>query len=506
MTGSWQASPAQQGMWLTERAGIAGRAFHMPLAVWLDGPLDVVALGEACAEVARRHPLLGGVLAEDGGELRLVPHAMPPLREGGDLQEELAAPVDPVEGPAARFTLIREEAKRHVLLFQAHHAVFDGESKDILLRDLAAWYGGAVPPPLAWTYPEVAVQQQVRLADALPDARRYWAGRWEGRRELRLPGLTGVSVVAAPGSALDFVLEDLGGIAGRLEITRFEVLLAAFVALLHAYGNARPEVGVDLSTRTEWSRDHVGAFVNELPVTGAPEGGTFGEFARSLRGDLRRLYRHREVPLARAVDGIGPRAALTPVSLSYRLRPETSPLFPGLGASVEWMMFNGWVRNTLHLQIVDDHAGTAARLQYNPALLDRAGAERIREDLAALLTAVAADPEAPLDRLPLPRPVPAASVTAVTAATAASAAVKDGPVGADLVREIQAIFAKELELDDVEPDDDLFDLGGHSLTITQIMARTQKLFGVELSFELFIDDATAMGVAAEVARLREQAC
>ncbi|MFI7703965.1 condensation domain-containing protein [Nonomuraea sp. NPDC049480] len=507
MTGSWPASPAQQGMWLTERAGVAGRAFHMPLAVWLDGPLDVVALGEACEEVARRHPVLGGVLAEDGGELRVVPDAVPPMREGGDLQEELAGPVDPVDGPAARFTLIREDAKRHVLLFQAHHAVFDGESKDILLRDLAAWYGGAAPAPLGATYPEVAVQQQVRLAEALPGARRYWAAQWQAQwqdqRELCLPGLTGVSVAAAPGSALDFVVEDLGGLAERLEVTRFEAVLAAFVALLRAYGNARPAVGVDLSTRTDGSRDHVGAFVNELPVIGAPEGGTFGEFARSLRGDLRRLYRHREVPLARAVDGIGPRAALTPVSLSYRRRPETSPLFPGLGASVEWMMFNGWVRNTLHLQIVDDQAGTAARLQYNPALLDRSGAERIREHLAALLAAVAADPEAPLDRLPLPGPVPAASVTA---ATAASVAVKDGPVDADLVREIQAIFAKELELDDVEPDEDLFDLGGHSLTITQIMARTRERLGVELSFELFIDDATAMGIAAEVARLRERTC
>jgi acyl carrier protein len=199
------------------------------------------------------------------------------------------------------------------------------------------------------------------------------------------------------------------------------------------------------------------------------------------------------------VDGIGPRAALTPVSLSYRRRPETGPLFPGLGAQVEWMMFNGWVRNTLHLQIVDDQAGTAARLQYNPALLDPAGAERIRGDLAALLAAVAADPEAPLDRLPLPAAVPAASV--ISAGTGA-----DGPVPADLVREIQAIFAKELELDDVEPDDDLFDLGGHSLTITQIMARARERYGVELSFEVFIDDATATRIAAEIARLREQAC
>ncbi|NUT10368.1 MAG: hypothetical protein HOQ38_07805 [Nonomuraea sp.] len=502
MTGSWPASPAQQGMWFTERAGVAGRAFHMPLAVWLDGPLDVAALRVACAEVACRHPVLGGVLAEDGGELRVVPRATPGMGEGGDLQEELAAPVDPVQGPAARFTLIRQDAKRHVLLFQAHHAVFDGESKDVLLRDLAACYEGLAPPALGATYAEVAGLQRDRLADALPEARRYWRDRWADQRELCLPGLTGVSVAAAPGAALDFAVEGLGGIAARLDVTRFEAVMAAFAVLLHAYGNRRPAVGVDLSTRTERSRDHLGAFVNELPVIAAPEGGTFGAFARSLRGDLRAMYRHRDVPLARAVDGIGPRAALTPVSLSYRRRPESSPLFPGLGATVEWMMFNGWVRNTLHLQIVDDEAGTAARLQYNPALLDATGAERIRDDLTTLLTALTADPGSPLDRLPLPAAVPAA----VPTASMTVAAPTDGPVDADLLREIQAIFAKELELDEVEPDDDLFDLGGHSLTITQIMATAQKRYGVELSFELFIDDATATAVAAEIARLREEAC
>src|SRR5690606_20682938 len=230
MTGSWPASPAQQGMWLTERAGAAGRAFHMPLAVRLDGPLDVAALEAACAQVARRHPVLGGVLAEDAGELRVVPGAMPPLGHGGDLEEELARPVDPAGGPAARFTLIREDTKRHVLLFQAHHAVFDGESKDILLRDLAACYAGTAPAPLPLTYPEVTEQQRLRLAERLPDARRYWADRWQDPRELCLPGLSGVSVAAAPGAALDFAVEDLGGLAGRLEVTRFEAVLAAYGA------------------------------------------------------------------------------------------------------------------------------------------------------------------------------------------------------------------------------------------------------------------------------------
>ncbi len=477
----------------------------MPLAVWLDGPLDVAALREACAAVAARHPVLGGTFAEHDGELRLTALPVPALTEGADLDQALAEPLDLAEGPAARFTLIREEPKRHLLLIQAHHAVFDGESKDVLLRDLAALYGGTEPEPLSSTYEEVAELRRSALAAGLPAAREYWAGRWHDERELRLPGLRGASRVAAPGDAVDFVVRDLGRLAERLEVSRFEALLAALLTLLRAYGNARPVVGVDLSTRDERTRDHVGPFVNELPVGPPAAGGdTFAAFATALRAELRGLYRHRDVPLARAVDGISPRAALTPVSLSYRARTAPGPLFAGLGTSVEWMMFNGWTRGTLHLQVVDDEAGTAARLQFDPAALARADAELIRDHLTRLLAAVTADPAATLDGLPLPAEASAATVSAV-AADAPAAASGDAAGGA-LLAEVQGIFADVLNLDAVDPDDDLFDLGGHSLTITQIMAIAHERYGVELSFELFIDDATPARVAAEIDGLREDAC
>ncbi|MBK3541447.1 non-ribosomal peptide synthetase, partial [Streptomyces sp. MBT67] len=63
----------------------------------------------------------------------------------------------------------------------------------------------------------------------------------------------------------------------------------------------------------------------------------------------------------------------------------------------------------------------------------------------------------------------------------------DGPDGADgptaapegdaaVVREI---WQEVLRLDDIGPDEDLFDLGGHSLTITAIAARIRKRLGVE---------------------------
>ncbi|MFD0592578.1 condensation domain-containing protein [Catellatospora coxensis] len=147
------ATPAQHGMWLTESLGLAATAYHMPLPVWLDGPLDQARLADAVAAAVARHPVLSCAFAEDDGELRLVPAARTPSLQVGVAPVDLAtfvrertlAPFDLAEGPLIRFDLVPAEPDRHLLLIVAHHLVFDGESKEILLADLATAYSTAAP-------------------------------------------------------------------------------------------------------------------------------------------------------------------------------------------------------------------------------------------------------------------------------------------------------------------------------------------------------------------------
>ncbi|GAA3445992.1 condensation domain-containing protein [Planomonospora venezuelensis] len=516
VTGS-RASLAQHGMWLTERTGAGGgAAHHMPLAVHLEGPLDEDALRAACAAVAARHPVLASALVEEDGELHLVPGtAGPPftVQDAAEddmpaaLDKEAARPFDLSAGPLVRFTLFRLEAKRHLLLVVAHHAAFDGMSKDLLLHDLAAAYGGSPLAALETSYGEAAAAEHDRVAAKLEAAAEFWRSRWNDAGGLLLPGLRRVSLRAAPGDMVDLALgpelgSALGRAAERIGVTRFELLLAAVHTLLHGYGNAPATVSVDVSTRTERTRDHVGAFVNELPVTASPDG-TFAAFARSVRDELRAAYRFREVPVARALGGVSPRASLTPVSLSYRRRGE-GPLFPGLGSRVEWTMSGNAVRGTLHLQAVEAPDGITAHLRFDPGCLDRSSCEVVAGHLTALLRAVAALPGTPIAELPLPpRQRTAAAPEPVPTAGPASGSAAGG---SRVVDEVVEIWREVLGMDDIGPDDDLFDLGGHSLSITQIIAKVRDRMGVELSFEVFIDTPTAAGVAADVDRLREEAC
>ena len=133
-------------------AGVAGTAYHMALAIRFDGDAGRRRPRAACLRVVARHPALGAAVADAGGVPGLIEAAGPPavtrrLTGRGDV-----LPADRGRGrgrstlrrgPLARFTLATTGPGRHTAAVVAHHLVFDGESKDILVRDLAA----ALPRP-----------------------------------------------------------------------------------------------------------------------------------------------------------------------------------------------------------------------------------------------------------------------------------------------------------------------------------------------------------------------
>ncbi|GII63213.1 hypothetical protein Skr01_32980 [Sphaerisporangium krabiense] len=498
-----EVSSAQHGMWVTERMGV-GTAYHMPIVIRFDGSRapDPAVLAKACAGVVERHPLLGRAVREHDGVPHLVPATRPPSMETGDsVEEAVRRPFDLENGPLVRFTLVGD-----TLVIVAHHLVFDGGSKDVLVADLAAFAAGAVPPPLEPV--DHAAGRRDRVAASLGAARAFWADRWREPGDTVVPGGALRSRGGGPGRLLEFTLD----VPEAPGLTRFEVLLAALHALLMSYGNADVVTAIDLSTRTAESEGHIGPFVNELPVfSSPPPDAPFVTFAAGLRAELRSLYAYREVPLARAVAGLRPHAALAPVSVSYRRGPAAygrdSRERPAEAfGQVDWLAFNHAVRGALQLQVLDRRSpgvtapGMTASLRYAPGeLTDPAG---FADDLRAVLAAIAQDPARPLETL-LPREsVVASPVRAVPAPAVPEA--EDTGAGVDLddplAAEIRAIWEEVLKLAPIEPHDDIFDLGGHSLTITQIIARMQKRLGVEVELDDFFDNPTIAGVLQVIRR------
>ncbi|MFF8805507.1 non-ribosomal peptide synthetase [Streptomyces omiyaensis] len=477
------ASPAQRGVWLTDRLGLAREAFHMPLRISFDR-VDTGALDRAVTAVTRRHPALSARLVEHDGEVWQEAAARRPglvvLDAPADeaelerrLEEEAARPFSLETGPLSRFTLHRRADGSAELLFTAHHAVFDGNSKDVLARDLAAAYGSAPPPGAAVP---TAAGSSARAGgpgragafapdapagpfephrpsppDADPETVRRaaaWYGpRWAAATEPVLPAAPRTPSGTGAGGTVEWHLDgagagELAAAAALAGVTVFEFLLTALHALLRRYGGEAVPVSVPLSTRTPELADEIGMFVNELPVhappsdapsptadTGvaapaAPDTAAFAAFAAAVRAELRAGYPYRRVPFGSAVTGLGPRVGLTAVSLGYRRRG-ADPEFAGTGARIAWAVYNRAARNTLHLQIVEA-PGTAETpgggldfsLQYDPSALDRETARRIAGHYRTLLGGAVASPGAPLADLPL---LNAAELRAVTTGPNATA-------------------------------------------------------------------------------------
>ncbi|MFG1780661.1 condensation domain-containing protein, partial [Micromonospora sp. NPDC049048] len=178
---------AQRRLWILERLGRVGHAYHMPLALQLDGQLDRDALRAALDSLVDRHEVLRTRIVADGAEaaqhidppgagfpLRhedLTGHADPAAALAGLQQEESTAPFDLAAGPLFRGRLVALAPDRHVLLLTMHHIVSDGWSLGILTRELGALYaayhaGRPDPlPPLPVQYADYAAWQRQWLTD-----------------------------------------------------------------------------------------------------------------------------------------------------------------------------------------------------------------------------------------------------------------------------------------------------------------------------------------------------
>lgn len=115
-------------------------------------------------------------------------------------------------------------------------------------------------------------------------------------------------------------------------------------------------------------------------------------------------------------------------------------------------------------------------------------------------------PNGKLDRAALPAPERVGGAgPAVTADAIGAHSGSDGENETEsLTRIVTGIWREVLRLDHVAPDDVLFDLGGHSLTIMQIIARIQDALGVEVPFDVFFDTPTVDGVVDSVEELRQE--
>lgn len=321
-------SPGQRRLWFLDQFKPGDPVYIISAGAWLRGPLDHERLADALSTVVRRHEALRTVLRPDGdGDgVGIVqpwePVPMPVLDVDGEeaalaRAEQIAAePIDVAAGPMLRAVCLRAAPQTHLLVVAVHHAVADGWSLELILREGIQLYAGEELPPLPVQYGDYAVWQREWLDSPAARAQEdFWRERLAGAELLDLPtdrphpatasfaGATHEFVVPARTAARIYEL------AEREHTTPFVVGLAAFATVLHRWsGHEDLIVGTPVAGRGRAEVAHLaGFFVNtlalRLDLSGNPDLTTL---VRRARDTVLDAQSHADVPFDRLVELLKP--------------------------------------------------------------------------------------------------------------------------------------------------------------------------------------------------------
>ena len=425
------ASSSQQRLWFLDRMEPATTAYHVPIALRLEGALDPPAVAAAMNSLVARHEILRTTFASTDGELVQVVHdaltiAVDELAvDAGQLtaaiHREIHRPFDLIRGPLLRAVLVTESGRTGaVLVLTLHHIVTDGWSMGVLVEEFSELYRAFVEGRVA-VLPELPVQyadyvegqreQEPRMADALA----YWTRRLSGPLPAISPppdhrrpaafSYRGATIATRLGRDR---LDRLQAFASERGTTLFVVLLAGLKALLNRCTNVTDiTVGSPVANRRTPDIERlVGLFVNTLvlrtDLSGAP---TFEELVRRVRETAVDAWEHQDAPFERVVEAIAPerdrsRAALFQVMFALQNAPLADLRLPGvqverLDVSTDSAKFDLTV-------IAEERAdGLHLRFEYNTDLYKSATVHRFARHFDRLLERALAHPECPIDALPI---------------------------------------------------------------------------------------------------------
>lgn len=427
----------QQGIWFLDHLGLLGNAYNQIAGYRIAGGLDVGALRRAVAEIVRRHEILRTRFpAVDGTGVQVVEAPDDSRFEFHDLSgldpaaraDRLAAlrrtcsehRFDLSEARSFLTEVVRLAPDEHLLVFRSHHLVIDGPSHANLFQELRTLYaafraGRPSPlPDLPLQYADYSVWQRDWLrGENLERQLGYWRRRLgdapDGldlpldRPRPAVPDRTGDTLDVSMPAELPARLRDLARHDG---VTLFMVLLTAFQILLARWSGQRDvSVGLAMDGRGHPDAEaNIGHFINTVVLrtvlSGRP---TFRELLSQVRASLVESYEHRHVPVDRLVAELRPRRDLSvqPLFQAFFTYLVSEPLdLDGLAVThvkpdETTAMFDLWL-------FASEVGGNLdVGFEYATSLFDRATVQRLADCFTALLTGVAAAPDAPVDDLPL---------------------------------------------------------------------------------------------------------
>lgn len=321
----YPASSAQKRLFMLDKLLGRSTAYNVPVIRNINGRVDSKRLEKALQGLVERHESLRTAfqLEVESGALRQKVHSAVPFAfpvyalteaEAAEMIRDFVRPFRLDKAPLFRAALIElTDKKESILILDMHHAITDGLSVGIMLKELAALYENRQLEPLSLQYKDYAVwESQLMHTQEWKKQEAYWLERFKEPvhpvrlRFSRPPALT----AEATSRTLHFSLEEntataLQNLAHSTETTLFMVMLAAFTVLLSRLsGQDDIVVGTPISGRhREGLENIVGMFVNTLAIRNQPRSSqSFLTYLHQVKERLLDAYENQDYAFDQLVD------------------------------------------------------------------------------------------------------------------------------------------------------------------------------------------------------------
>lgn len=436
----FELSFAQKRLWFLEEMAPGEVIFNLPLALRLEGEINIEAFKASLLEIVKRHESLRTVFISANGqpfqmvrdvediglkyldlshmekslaELELQKIASTELNKRFMISEEFSF----------RFILVKIAGKENVLLTIMHHIITDGWSMTIFIQELIHFYKSftgqnVLPlPELPLQYADYAEWQREWFTDEVARGQlEYWKNELEGIKPLlELPtDFPRAKVQSFNGAAEKFIInrrleQKLRDFCMRESVTPYIALLSVFQILLARLCDSTDiVVGSPVANRTRHETEKlIGFFVNTVVMRAAFNGKTgFRDAVSNNRTKVLGAFAHQDLPFEQLVEKLQPGRSLSyaPVfqaAFVFQNFASSKYELPGLKAEL-LEIESARTEYDLTLTISEEYDGElTAYWEYNTGLFKKSTALRMIGYFNTLLENLLENPEKSIWDVPI---------------------------------------------------------------------------------------------------------
>jgi len=433
-------APPQWRIFIMDQLEEKNKAYNMPSVLWMEGPVDISLLEDACNRLLQRHESLRtGFFLENGEPVQRVY----PAREietafeyidaaaevSGNTEgtRELATrnsqpaaalissfirPFDLSCPPLWRVGVVRVELEKHLLIQNIHHIISDDISIGIMITELAMLLRGESGffHLLPVQYKDYAIWHWEAVADRiLQEQKAFWLDRFPDAGELPVLEMPydypRPPVQTFDGDHIELKLElkfrdKLLELARNHKTTLFVLLFTAYNFLLHSYsGQEDIIVGTPITGRSHRDvQQVVGMFVNTLAMRTHPHTNkTFAEFLGEVKEETLAAFAHQLYPFEDLVEQLDiPRdISRNPLfDTMFVLHTVDLEMVTIPGVKLSAYEFDRRVSKfDITLNAAETKSSLNLELEYNTALFKPETMQHFMDDYVFILESVSANPK-----------------------------------------------------------------------------------------------------------------